>query len=232
MNNSPNLTPNVFIKNANPVTQGASSEKHPGENTQIKRARANHLEKPSLFLPREKKRKTAPAHTLLHGPIPLWPWGGAVGVLPGSQIFPASFKAALAALLASSAGRRAQPRGSLQDGGAEEEPAAEREEPTRSPGRGLGAQGGPVGCRRCSLSAVGPPPSPWRGVAAGLSSPRPAPLTPEDGGACSRACALPPGRRGLGFAVQRPRASRARRGWGASWSRKGRWRAAAEMAAR
>lgn len=156
--------------------------------------------------------------------------GWRCGRAPRQPDPPGQLQAALAALLACSAGRRAQPRGSLQDGGAEEEPAAEREEPTRSPGWGLGAQGGPVGCRRGSLSAVGPPPSPWRGVAAGLSSPGPAPLTPEDGGACSRACALPPGRRGLGFAVQRPRASRARRGWGASWSRKGTWRAAAEMA--
>lgn len=37
------------------------------------------------------------------------------------------------------------PAGSLQDGGAEEEPAAECEEQTRSPGWGLGARGGVAG---------------------------------------------------------------------------------------
>lgn len=99
-------------------------------------------------------------------------------------------RAALATPLACSGGRReaGAPAGSLQDGGAEEEPVAECEEPTRSPGRGLGIRGefeGAVWCRRGSLLAWGrlplpggvrPPPCPLPG--------RPTPF-PQDGGACA-----------------------------------------------
>ncbi|EQB77202.1 TGF-beta-activated kinase 1 and MAP3K7-binding protein 1 isoform alpha [Camelus ferus] len=68
----------------------------------------------------------------------------------------------------------------------------------RAGGREPRAGVGGVGFRRSSLSAFGPPPGPrpWRGVAAALPSPGPAPFTPDRGRVWSckaRACALPAG---------------------------------------
>lgn len=183
---------------------------------------------------REKAEDSACAHTPLR-PLPTLAVGWRCARAPWQPDPPGGLQAALAALLACSAGRRSHPRGSLQDGGAEEEPAAECEEPTRSPGWGLGAQGG-------ALSGAGADPSPplgrllLPGEVWPSTSPLPGrpPSLPWPG---ARAAARRPrvraaarSSRGLGFAVQRPRASRARRGWGASSSRKGTWRAAAEIA--
>lgn len=97
-------------------------------------------------------------------------------------------RAALATPLACSGGRReaGAPSGSLQDGGAEEEPVAECEEPTRSPGRGLGIREGAVwgGCLvQARLSPrLGPPTSPWRSATAAFPCPGPArPVAPGRG---------------------------------------------------
>lgn len=63
----------------------------------------------------------------------------------------------------------------------------------REPGAGRGE---PVGCRRSSLSAFGPPLRLWRGLAAILSFPGPAPFIPNLGRVWPRkacACALPAG---------------------------------------
>lgn len=106
------------------------------------------------------------------------------------------------------------PAGSLQDGGAEEEPAAECEEPTRSPGRGLGVRGGRGDClvqARFSPS-LGPPTSPWRGATSALPSPGPARPIPRTGRL--RAAGL--GIRGSDSRSYATRASSARRGWTSS----------------
>lgn len=151
-----------------------------------------------------------------------WRWAQA----PWQRGPPGRLWAALAAFLACSAGRRARSRGSLQDGGTEEEPAEECEEPTRSSGWGLGARGdlsgasaapspplvaspSLAGCgRRPPLSRAGPPSFP----------------TP---GAC-RACALPAGPSGA--RIRGPAAASVKGAWrlGAFWSLQGQWCAAAE----
>lgn len=66
------------------------------------------------------------------------------------------------------------PSGSLQDGRAEEEPAAECEEQTRSPGWGLGAPGEGEESWRGQARLpfrLGPPTCPWWDVTAALPSP-------------------------------------------------------------
>lgn len=148
---------------------------------------------------REKAEDSACAHTPLR-PHPTLAVGWRCARAPWRPDPPVGLQAALAALLACSAGRRAHPRGSLQDGGAEEEPAAECEEPTRSPGWGLGAQRGalsgagaapspPLG-RLLLPGAVWPPPSPLPGLPPSL------PWPGARAAARRRACALPPRRRG------------------------------------
>lgn len=79
------------------------------------------------------------------------------------------------------------PSGSLQDGGAEEEPVAECEEPTRSPGRGLG-----IGGRLGGLSVAGAALSSLRAAYLSLAEgdrrlplSRAGPPHFPDGGACA-----------------------------------------------